>query len=78
MGANPDASGGQRESRYKMVEEFSNFSKEGGLTLPHAYLIRFDLDAPGGTSFRAEWKFGLAQFAYNQPIDPGTFVVGTD
>lgn len=68
----------QGESRYRLVEEFSNFKKEGGLTLPHTYSLKLDLDANRGTSFRAEWLFDLAQFAYNQPIDPGSFNMGTE
>lgn len=68
----------QGDTRYKMVEEFSDFKKEGGLTLPHTYVIKLDLDVRGNTSYRAEWKFDLAQFAYNQPIDPGSFNMGTE
>ena len=78
MGGSVDGSASQRESRYKLVEEFSDFKKEGGLTLPHTYVIKLDLDARGGTSFRGEWQFALAQFAYNQPLDPGSFNMGTE
>jgi hypothetical protein len=77
MGVSPEAPR-QGESRYKMVEEFSGFKKEGGLTLPHAYAIKLDLDASGARSFRGEWQFELSQFAYNQPIDPGSFNMGTE
>jgi hypothetical protein len=77
MSANPEATR-QGESRYRMVEEFSDFKKEGGLTLPHSYNIKLDLDASRGTSLRAEWQFKLSQFAYNQPIDPGSFNMGTE
>lgn len=65
---------GQRESRYKMVEEFSDFRKEGGLALPHGYKITLEVDASNGT-FRADWEMKLAQFAFNQPIQPGSFDV---
>ena len=77
MSANPEAPR-QGESRYKMVEEFSDFKKEGGLTLPHTYAIKLDFDARGARSFRGEWQFALSQFAYNQPIDPGSFNMGTE
>jgi hypothetical protein len=69
-----DASGSQRVTRYKMVEEFSDFKKEGGLTLPHIYKIGLDLDTTGG-SFIGDWTFTLTDFAFNQPIPPATFNV---
>ena len=63
-----------RETRYKMVEEFSDFRKEGGLTLPHTYRIKLSADTESG-SFLAEWEMKLAQFAFNQPIDPSSFSI---
>src|SRR5216684_565464 len=63
-----------RETRYKMVEEFSAFRKEGGLTLPHTYKIQLAIDTPSGT-FLAEWTITLTQFAFNQPIDPDSFSI---
>jgi len=62
----------ERESRYKMVEEFSNFKLEGGLTLPHTYKIEFTADAQSGT-FLAEWTMNLTQFTFNQKIDPNLY-----
>ena len=76
MGASVDASGGQRSSRYKMIEEFSDFKKEGDLTLPHTYKITLELDTRGGT-FHANWTMDLNQFSYNKDIDPAMFNVGT-
>ncbi len=63
-----------RETRYKMVEEFSEFRKEGGLTLPHTYKIKLTIDTPSGT-FLADWIITLTQFAFNQPIDPDSFSI---
>ena len=74
MGANMDASGSQRSTRYKMIEDFSDFSKEGGLTLPHSYKISLDLDTRNGT-FSAEWGMKFTQFDFNQAIPPATFKV---
>lgn len=68
---------GQRESRYKMVEDFSDFRKESGLILPHGYKITLEVDASNGV-FRADWDMKLAQFAFNQPIKPGSFDVNAD
>ena len=69
-----DGSGQQRPTRYKMVEEFSDFRNESGLTLPHTYKIGLELDTRGGT-LKADWEFTLTEFAFNQPIPPETFNV---
>ena len=61
-----------RESRYKLVEEFSSFKVEGGLNLPHLYKIEFSADTQNGT-FLAEWTAILTQFMFNEPIDPAAF-----
>lgn len=63
-----------RESRYKMTEEFSLFKTEGGLTLPHIYTIKLEVDTQGGT-FLAEWTIKLTQFDFNQKIDPAAFSI---
>jgi hypothetical protein len=63
-----------RESRFKLVEEFSNFKVEGGLNLPHVYKFEFSADTQSGT-FLAEWTATLTQFTFNEPIDPAAFSV---
>ena len=72
-----DASGQQRPTRYKMVEEFSDFRKESGLTLPHSYKVGLELDTRAGTLI-GDWEFTLTDFAFNQAIPPGTFNVNTN
>lgn len=74
MGASPDASARQRESRYRMVEDYTDFRKEGALTLPHGYKIALEFTLPGG-SYKADWEMILAEFSYNQTIDPDSFDV---
>jgi hypothetical protein len=74
MGSNPETSASQSETRYKLTEEFSDFKKEGGLTLPHAYKIQLEILGRNG-SFRAFWDLTLSQFQFNQRIDPTTFDV---
>ena len=61
-----------RESRFKLIEEFSNFKVEGGLNLPHLYKIEFSADTERGT-FLAEWTATLTQFTFNDKIDPAAF-----
>ncbi len=65
-----------RETRYKMVEEFSAFRKEGLLTLPHTYKIQLAIDTPSGT-FLADWTISLTQFVFNEPIDPNSFSISS-
>lgn len=74
MGTNPNNSARQQESRYRMVEDFSDFRRESGLTLPHAYKLGLEITLPGG-SYRMDWDFTLSSFAFNQSIDPQSFDV---
>jgi hypothetical protein len=67
----------ERETHYKMVEEFSQFKNEGGLTLPHTYKINLTIDTQSGT-FLAEWVISLTQFAFNQKIDPNSFSISAN
>ena len=67
----------ERESRYKMVEEFSDFRLEEQLNLPHTYRILLTVDAQSGT-FSAEWLIKLTTFAFNQKIDPNSFTISTN
>lgn len=65
----------EKEVRYKMVEEFSDFKNEAGLTLPHTYKIKLLVDSKGGT-FLADWEITLTQFTFNERIDPNSFSIG--
>jgi len=77
MGQNsdPNSSARQRETRYKMVEDFSDFKKEGGLAFPHVYKLSLTLDGKSGGTNELEWTFALGAFQFNQKIDPKSFVV---
>jgi hypothetical protein len=67
----------QRETSYKMVEEFSLFKPEGGLNLPHIYRIKLTVDTTSGT-FLADWIIKLTQFDFNQKIDQSAFNVSAN
>lgn len=77
QGLTPADSARQRESRYKMVEEFADFKRVSGLTLPHTYRIKLNLDTLTG-SFVAEWDLNFSQFSFNQKIEPGSFKMSAD
>ncbi len=67
----------QREISYKMVEEFSLFKPEGGLNLPHIYMIKLAVDTQNGT-FLADWVIKLTQFDFNQKIDQSAFSISAN
>lgn len=69
------ASAGKNEVRYKMVEDFSDFKKEGGLTLPHTYKITLNVQGP--IIVLQDWVFELTAFAFNQQLNPKDFTPAT-
>ena len=75
MGGTPETSANQSETRYKLVEEFSDFKKEGGLTLPHAYKINLDITTGRAGAVKAQWDLSLSDFKFNQQLQPGSFDV---
>ena len=75
MGGTPETSANQSETRYKLVEEFSDFKKEGGLTLPHAYRINLEITTGRAGSVKAQWDLSLSDFKFNQQLQPGSFDV---
>jgi hypothetical protein len=64
----------ERDTVYKLTEEFSVFNIEQQLNLPHVYKIHLTVDAQSGT-FEAEWLLKLTEFMFNQKIDPNSFSI---
>lgn len=73
MGRTVDDSARMSETRYELVEEYSDFKTENGLTLPHTYKIRFSQQGTGTQI--SEWLMTLVQFSFNQTVDPKDFDV---
>lgn len=79
IGLTIDSNKSQNPSRYKIIEDFSDFSKEGELTLPHTYKLTVEADRRATATnasqapFRGKWEMTLEQFGFNQPIPPETF-----
>jgi hypothetical protein len=69
-----EMSAGQQETRYKMIEEFADFKKEGGLSLPHSYKIQLSISNQRG-SLLQDWAFTLTQFGFNEVLDDKQFNV---
>ena len=73
MGATPGASASQRETRYKLVEEFGDFRAESGLNLPHTYNLQFSVFEVNN-SLALDWTINLTRFTFEHPIDVKEFV----
>ncbi|HSR70613.1 MAG TPA: hypothetical protein VLU25_21985 [Acidobacteriota bacterium] len=72
MGSRPIDSSQQSETRYVLIEEFSDFRQEGGLTLPHKYVIRYTRE--GNATLKIDWELELEEFTFNQPLQ-GAFKI---
>jgi hypothetical protein len=60
-----------QEKRITMVEVFSEFGEEGGLTLPHSYKIELTLEQ--NTTLMIDWVMSFQEFQLNQPVDSSVF-----
>lgn len=69
-----DAQAPQRETRFKMVESFSEHKQQGNLTLPHKYTLTFDITKRNGST-SDKWEVELQQFAFGQAIEENSFNV---
>lgn len=74
LGNDPEQSYRQSQSRYSMVEEFSDFKQVQGLTLPHTYKLNLTISKQGA-SFDADWVSNLSQFIFNGVIEAKEFNV---
>ncbi len=81
QGGSVDGSAGQGEDRYRVVEEFSKFTKMGDLTLPsvhklsYAYSSNAAIRIAGKSNREVEWTFRVANFSFNQQLEDSSFDV---
>lgn len=74
-----NASAGQGSERYRITEDFSNFQKVNGLTLPKSYKIYYSYfnDTASQSAQKRnreiEWKFNVTNAAFNTELDPASF-----
>lgn len=73
QGATPEDSARRGDTRYRLTEEFSDFKKESGLTLPHSYKMNLTVFGQGVAANQQEWEVKLVRFAFNQPIPPESY-----
>lgn len=76
LGRPTETSSRQRSTRYRILEEFSDYKKEGDLTLPHTYKIRLEIENQGGNS-QFDWELNLTQYTFNQRMPADSFNVET-
>jgi hypothetical protein len=72
MGRSVDSSASQVESRYRLIEDFSNFKKYGALTIPSEYKIFYSERGSTRTS-EYTWEFNVTDVSFNQPLGSNPF-----
>jgi len=70
----PEDAARQKETRFRLTEEFSDYRKEGGVNLPHTYRLQFTVDAPNNPVVQ-DWVVSLNQFLFNKDLDAKQFDV---
>lgn len=76
QGRTIEQSSRESDGRHILTEEFSEFSNESGLVLPHKYRIHLSLESRTTTEF--EWNFQLSGFLFNQKLDAKSFDVNAE
>lgn len=70
-----ESSAQQSSTIFEMTEEFSDFKREGELTLPHTYKLKFE--QAGASAQTSEWVMTLVKFAFHQQISAAEFDVSS-
>jgi hypothetical protein len=65
----------QKETRYMIEEQFSEFKTAAGLTLPSKYVIHFTQELQNGTTEVFEWDIAADEISNNIGLDPRNFEV---
>jgi hypothetical protein len=68
----PEDMARQKESHLKFTEEFSDFRKEGDLTLPHTYKMQLSFNTLNNALLQ-DWVLNLTQFVFNKEISQTQF-----
>ena len=63
-----------RDARFKIVEEFSDFKTEKGLTLPHKYKLELSIQSETNPRL-VDWQFELTSFEIIRTIPPDQFSI---
>ncbi|MGI8734990.1 MAG: hypothetical protein ACR2LM_17015 [Pyrinomonadaceae bacterium] len=74
MANQPGVTQQQGDSITKLVEEFSDFRTEGGLTLPHSYKLQLSIEMLSRRILQ-DWTLTLSQFIANRTLPDKEFDV---
>jgi hypothetical protein len=74
LGIGPNQSNLIQESIYLLSEEFDDFRKVDGLTLPHKCKMQLSVQA-SASSVLMDWNLSLQQISHNQPVDDNVFTL---
>ncbi|MDX6694907.1 MAG: hypothetical protein QOF02_2510 [Blastocatellia bacterium] len=74
MPGEPSVTQQQGDAIQKVVEDFSDFKTEEGLTLPHSYKLQLSIESLNRRTLQ-DWAFTLSKFNFNIPIDDKEFDV---
>lgn len=72
ISSDPNQSSKFSETRLKVMEDFSDFKEENGITLPHTYILNYSVSGQRGTT-EIEWKSTVNEFAFNQNLTDAMF-----
>jgi hypothetical protein len=76
-----NASAGQGSDRYRLVEDFSDFQKVNGITIPKTYKLYYSffsdtvIQSAQRKNSEVEWKFNVTNASFNQPLDDSSFEI---
>ncbi|MEK6299894.1 MAG: hypothetical protein AABO41_04165 [Acidobacteriota bacterium] len=74
LGIGPNQSNVVQESVYLLSEDFDDFRKVDGLTLPHKCKIQLSVQA-NASQLLMDWNISLGQIAHNQAIEDNVFTL---
>ena len=74
LGRTIESSSQERERRFSVEENFSDFQAFSGVTLPTRWRVRCTID--GQLSAEREWDMMFTAITHNAAIDPANFVIG--
>jgi hypothetical protein len=72
----PSVTQQQGDAITRLTEDFSDFSDESGLMLPHTYKLSLSIESLNRRALQ-DWVFTLTKFNFNQPIPDSEFDVST-
>ncbi len=73
MGSSVTDSVNQQEIRYTIEEQFSDFQKDNGVTLPRHYDLQYTQELQNGSTLAYNWDMTVGKMINNLDLDPGNF-----